>query len=335
MKTTFILIALSLTMGSAAQNTVAGFEELTLSPDTFYENHSSAPWQTVNATFRYEWNSGWNMWDGGFAYTNKNDSVNGTYGNLYGAITGKGYNNSGIYVTASQGFPESKMTIRLAPSEVAVPGFFVTNSTYAYKTMKNGSAFSRKFGDTLNTGSGLQPGDYPDWFKFTVYGYKNGQKKSDTVEFYLADFRFTDNSKDYILNTWEFVDCSGLGAVDSITFRLFSSDAGQFGINTPTYFCMDNFITTKNLITGAGIYSPAMNAQIFPNPFADRLNIKVAENTGEKVVFSILDVTGRTVHAGELSGERMSIHTEFLEKGIYTLLISADGTSSSKKIIKE
>ena len=61
-----------------------------------------------------------------------------------------------------------------------------------------------------------------------------------TVDFYLADYRFADNSKDYIVENWEYVDLSSLGVVKSLEFSLNSSDAGVFGMNTPAYFAMDD-----------------------------------------------------------------------------------------------
>ena len=60
------------------------------------------------------------------------------------------------------------------------------------------------------------------------------------MDFYLADFRFADNSLDYIVRDWRFVDLSGLGVVSRLEFDLASSDSGAFGINTPAYFAMDS-----------------------------------------------------------------------------------------------
>ena len=53
--------------------------------------------------------------------------------------------------------------------------------------------------------------------------------------FFLADFRFDDDSEDYVVNKWEFVDLTDLGIVKRLEFELSSSDAG-----TPLYFCLDN-----------------------------------------------------------------------------------------------
>ena len=63
-----------------------------------------------------------------------------------------------------------------------------------------------------------------------------------TVEFYLADFRFSDNSQDYIVDTWTSVDISSLGAVNQLTFKFESSDNGTFGMNTPAYVCIDDIV---------------------------------------------------------------------------------------------
>ena len=62
---------------------------------------------------------------------------------------------------------------------------------------------------------------------------------TDDIEFYLADFRFDDNSQDYIIDTWTAVDLSILGQVKTIEFSVSSSDTGDYGINTPTYFAID------------------------------------------------------------------------------------------------
>jgi len=68
----------------------------------------------------------------------------------------------------------------------------------------------------------------------------------DSVNFYLADYRFADNDSDYIVNSWKYVDLSTLGGVDTYEFDLSSSDTGAFGMNTPAYFCMDQFSFNHN-----------------------------------------------------------------------------------------
>ena len=78
-----------------------------------------------------------------------------------------------------------------------------------------------------------------DWFKLTITGYDENDEETGTKEYYLADLR--DEATAYIINDWRYVDLSGLGKVAKIGFELSSSDNGNWGMNTPAYFCFDNF----------------------------------------------------------------------------------------------
>ena len=98
--------------------------------------------------------------------------------------------------------------------------------------MKDGDDFAKKFG------SG-------DWFKLSIEAYdKNDVKTGTTVEFYLADFRTATSPG--IITEWTRVDLRPLGnKVNTVKFTLDSSDAGQWGMNTPVYFCFDNLAIKK------------------------------------------------------------------------------------------
>lgn len=75
---------------------------------------------------------------------------------------------------------------------------------------------------------------------------------SGIVEFYLADYRFTD---DYIIDEWTWVDLSGLGDVVGLEFYLSSSDNNAGGMKTPGYFAMDTVIPepASIILLGAGL----------------------------------------------------------------------------------
>ncbi len=92
--------------------------------------------------------------------------------------------------------------------------------------MTGGDSFAKKFGKG-------------DWFLLTITGYDVNEEVTGTKEFYLADLR--DAEKAYIINDWRYVDLSGLGKVKKIKFELSSTDNGDYGMNTPAYFCFDNF----------------------------------------------------------------------------------------------
>ena len=52
-----------------------------------------------------------------------------------------------------------------------IPGFYITNSAYAYTSMLNGDAYAKKFAQG-------------DWFKLTITGLDADGKETGTKEFY-------------------------------------------------------------------------------------------------------------------------------------------------------
>lgn len=325
MKKTITLLLLAVVKLINSQ-TIADFESYTLPADSFYYSASSTDFQTSNAIFEYEWatSSFGNYWASGFAYTNKHDSSNGGYTHLYNCIAYKGYNSSNFYVTGQN---NGIIKLKTATDNV-VNGFYITNTTYAYKSMKSGDSFAKKFGGAS--------GNDPDWFKVTVKGYLNGSMKSDSSEFYLADFRFSNNALDYIVKGWQYMNCSNLGVVDSIQFFMYSSDNSSFGMNTPAFFSIDNFSTSQ----GVGIheFDLVKNVQLFPNPASTHVNLNMTtENSlnGSLSIFNTLGVlvkqekielqSGVNQHRLDLSG---------LESGLYFIEISSSTTKQSFKLIK-
>ena len=107
-----------------------------------------------------------------------------------------------------------------------------------------GPALSMLRGDDFAKQFGGATGDDPDWFLLSVTGYV-GDTAAGSVDFYLADYRFGDNGQDYVVDTWEWVDLTGLGEVDGLGFALSSSDTGEFGMNTPGYFALDHLVVSE------------------------------------------------------------------------------------------
>lgn len=209
--------------------TVADFDDLTLGAESFWNGSDlSGGFSSGSASFNNSYIEAWASWSG-FAYSNITDTVAEGFSSQYNAIAGSGQSVSNYGV----GFTGITPVMTLDSAQ-EVGGLYLTNNNYAYYSMLKGDAFAKKFG-----GAG---GSEPDWFRLTITGKDQSGGSTGSVEFYLADFRFADDSQDYIVNEWTFIDLSTLGVVKGIEFALDSSDVGDFGMNTPAYFVIDTVI---------------------------------------------------------------------------------------------
>jgi hypothetical protein len=324
---TTMAFTLGLITAGAQVSIMTDFETFTLSPNSAYSPTTSTPFQTTNAIFDYKYAG---YWSAGFAYTNKKDSVNGTFTNLYGVRAYNGYAGSDNYVACQD---RGRITLTVPQSTVA--GFYITNTTYAFKSIKSGDSFARRFGDTTGTGSGttIPQGSYPDYFKVIVKGYKNGVLKNDSVTFMLADYTFTNNAQDFVLDTWQFVNTAIIGEVDSIKFFMRSTDMASWGMNTPGFFAMDNFTVIQPTYVSITKNKGAFALEVAPNPFANSLNIR--HFSSENVQVRVSDISGKIVYETELTTGEARIDLGGLQSGVYFLNLSSGKQVSVKKIIKE
>lgn len=334
MKKIITIIATILTAFNAdgqPYTVTADFENFSLNPNSAYSPSASIPFQTQNAIFKYQWSTTYTLWTGGFAYTNVQDSTNGTYTNLYGVKAFKGYNNSSKFAIG-----QDKGAISIILSNFCtISGFYITNTTYAYKTIKNGNQFARKFGDTTGTHSGniIPQGSYPDFFKITARGFSGGSMKSDSAVFYLADYRFSNNTLDYIVKTWQWFDLSKLGTVDSLKFFMYSSDNSFGFMNTPGFFAMDDF-TNINTYNSLNEINSNIEMSIYPNPVNNKLTIQFLKGYIEKEIY-LSNILGEEIFYAKSDQDSLDIETQNFLQGIYFLRIKTEKGDFVTKIIKE
>jgi hypothetical protein len=304
-----ILALVQGTMASHAQ-TVSDFEALSLSKaDTYYVNYTSSMhdvgFTNGDAFFSCFYDTSFGgFWSSGFAYSNMTDSVTSGFTNQYSAKAAKGYGGSAKYAAVTTGGGSIKVHLVGSGIGKAVAGFYVCNSTYAYNSMKNGDAFAKKFGGTSGNDS--------DWFKLTVVGYHNGAVTANHVDFYLADYR---SATKYI-----------------IKFSLSSSDTSTFGMNTPAFFCMDNF-TVNDANASVSNVSSVPIAKVYPNPAKESLVVELNDNVINEL--SIMDMSGRVVEKTEVNKDRVIINTSTLKAGVYLLQFTGANKTATMRFVKE
>lgn len=327
-----ILLGTVLSATSINAQSVSDFENLTLSPNSFWDG-SDQSGTHQNGTFNSFFLSGnalfpnvydttfgaaFGFWSSGFAYSNIKDSTTAGFGNLFAARAGSGFNNSSNYAVG-----QNNAIMQLTPAfwNTTVSGVYITNGTYPALSMQNGDGFAKKFGGAS--------GNDPDWFLLTIKGYSNGVLTNNSVEFYLADFRFADNNQDYVVTDWQWVDLTGLGAVDSVQYFLTSSDTDSFGMNTPAFFCLDNF---NNQTVSVKEISLENTFSVYPNPAKDVIYFN-AKNKIDRI--EIIDISGRTlISKTNLSEGLQQINIAELTNGIYFVRATTGNNIKISRISK-
>lgn len=321
MKLSFTCL-LMLFAGFLIAQTVADFEEYNLLPESFLNGEDgSGGFSSGDIFLPNNYTAEWMTWSG-WAISNTTDVTTPGYLNQYSAIAGGGFDGSAHYAV-TYAYGNNNIILQGDAAGQPVSGLYITNSTYAYLSMLDGDAISKKFGGIT--------GNDPDYFLLTIKAYFNGNLSSDSVNFYLADYRYSNNSQDYIIDEWTWVGLSSLGAVDSLTFTLTSSDVGQFGINTPTYFCIDNIISTNPNTATSTLSTPGL-FEICPNPTTELIQISHSEN--EILDCLIFDFKGNLMHRQKMKQGGGLVCMQSLPSGNYVVRLQGKLFLSSQVVVK-
>ena len=310
---------------------VADFQDMSLEPDSFWNgSDESGGFTSGPAWFVNNYNPAWMSWSG-FSYSNMTDDSTAGFMNQYSAITAAGYdpvasggmNYAVAYVPADWvTFEPVPVTVRVTdPGAKSALGCYVTNSTSAALSMEFGDDYAKKFG-------GIS-GDEPDWFMLTIKGHKDGIE-TGSVDFYLADYRFENNAEDYIVKDWQWVDLTPLGETDSLKFSLSSSDTGAFGMNTPSYFCMDN-LTFNREYADIDAVEAKVEAQVYPNPSGGQFRINVENVVSAEL--SVHDMSGRRVYFRKEYRIGDFLDLNETGPGSYIIYLQSGGKSLSDRIV--
>ncbi|PWH85377.1 T9SS type A sorting domain-containing protein [Brumimicrobium oceani] len=319
MKKIYFLASALLAATTLNAQTTVDFEDLTLPAESFYNGDDEAgEFVSGGVTFGNEYVTAWGSWTG-FSYSNITDNTTPGYINQYSAIPGSGSNGSenyAVYYNAD--------TLYLPGNDNNLVSVNLTNNAYAYFSMKDGDAYGKQFGSANDANGDPDGTNGEDFFYVTIFNHDAAGNKTDSIDFYLADYRFPDNNDDYIVDTWETVDLSGFTNTNFLTFSFSSSDVGGIGVNTPQYFAMDNFVYESTV--GVDTYERADFA-MYPNPAESTLNVEGV--TGD---YKIFNSNGSIVK--EFNNFNVStIDISDLTPGIYLVKVSTASTFGTRKLI--
>ena len=319
MKHFFTSIFIFLSFNSFSQ--IEGFEsdEFALEPESFWNGSDGTAdhFLTLDLYFPTSWDTSFGgFWSGGWAYSNMTDSVTSGFSNLYSAKAGSGFNGSENYAVANgDGWFRSESWAYLN-----IYSLQITNTTFAYNSMRDGDAFAKKFG-------GISGND-PDFFRVIFTPYDMGIQAGTPDTFYLADYRFEDNSQDYIISDWTELQFTFSTFVDSISYRFESSDIVEFGINTPLFFAIDDIEYGRTINSIASNESKL--SSVFPNPASSQVSIQL--NSNELANYQLYSIDGRMIRQGSFQNQE-TLNLEDLNSGVYLINIDTKESRDSHRLI--
>ncbi len=207
---------------------IVDFEELTLAPNSHWMgtedvDHFTSSYLSLYTHYDEDWGSPY--WEG-FVYTNETDTETSSYNNLSSCV-GHGVDNSDNYVTAYIGFYNTT-GIKIDRDH---SGSFDNRGAYFCMPV-----LLKKY--VVGTGSEYYFATQQFYFGLKASAYSNGTLVAER-EIMMADFT---EGHSYMMDDWTYVDLSWIENADSLYFEGIGNDtAGGWGLNTPLYFCMDNF----------------------------------------------------------------------------------------------
>jgi hypothetical protein len=232
-----LLLALGILCGVTmmyAQN-IVNFEELTLEPETHWNGadqsgNFSSQYLTLYNEFT-DWGGGMSSWFG-FAYTNETDVTTMSYLNEFSAAAGSGVFGSEKYAVAyvqgdyNNNYEPIPISMKIDRSELSenIPGMFVCLNAYSSLYMAENNIYENG----------------KHWLIMQIIAIDSELDFEISKEIILADYRFEETAG-FKIDDWAYISMDWASTTDSLVFIMRTSDAGEFGPNTPTYFCIDDF----------------------------------------------------------------------------------------------
>ncbi len=245
---TFSTTLISLQCSQTRADSTIGFEDIALDASSSNEATGSNPGSffSQGVEFNRSWVNEFDCCPGGWAASNRTDQTTAGFTNPYSAFidpTGGGAEGSGNFAVATS-FARGESVVTLH-GDFVIQELSLANTTYAFLAIRDGNDGGGNFVRQFDAG---------DWFRLEIFGIDSTGGETGRVEFHLADFR---DGNSLIVDDWTSVDLTSLGTVRSLEFELSSTDNGDFGMNTPAYFAVDNIVV--------GVPEPGTASLLFLN----------------------------------------------------------------------
>ncbi len=153
-----------------------------------------------------------------YAFYASNETQNASVGlaEPYRSAVGGGCSSTNFAVWSNDYYGSNSVR---STNPMPVAGMFVTNNAYTVNEMAHGG-FAKKFETT-------------DWLSLVCVGKLAGVVTGSVTVVLARDGKY--------IKDWTYVDLSQLGQVNEVMFYMDGSDKGAWGLNTPAYFCFDDF----------------------------------------------------------------------------------------------
>ena len=223
-----ILMVVALLCAFSCFSQVVDFEDLTLNPNSSWiGSDGTGQFSSSYLTLYNDYSTQYGSWQG-FAYTNGTDTESEASTNLSSCV-GHGAGNSAYYVNAYIGIDWMGGTYDPIPVGMKI------NTAHSGDFDNRGAYFCMPV--SLKKYVDRSYASHQYYFKLKARAYANGTLVGER-EIMLADFT---EGHSYMMDDWTYVDLSWIENADSLDFIALSNDSGNWGINTPMYFCMDDF----------------------------------------------------------------------------------------------
>lgn len=241
------MLALFVYGAAGAGRTVVLDEWVSQSSSYYNESAVTAEAVTIGNTFIPTWGNYW----AGFAVSTMNDTTTIGYANQYSAAA----SNAVAYLIGyDDGFnplPTISFDIPCLPRNCRI-----NNTTWTAGAIRSGDGMARPF-------------EKDDYYLLHITAYDLDGKPTGDIQHALADFR---DGNSFIQTNWTTLDLRPLGPnVAEIVFEVETTDVGDWGPNTPTYFALADisYSYSDDTQTGCANVVPSASIVCWADAYSD------------------------------------------------------------------